>query len=89
MTNENRKSTNAVCGLSSFHLEADRSRQGLSVVLSGIIGITDFSDSYIQLKGHGGRVGVYGKKLFISLYENGSVEIVGKVEEIVFKYGRN
>ena len=76
-------------GLSSFHLEADRSRQGLSVVLSGIIGISDFSDSFIDLKGHGGRVSVHGKKLFISLYENGSVEIVGRVEEIVFKYGRN
>ena len=76
-------------GLSSFHLEADRSRQGLSVVLSGIIGISDFSDSFIDLKGHGGRVSVHGRKLFISLYENGSVEIVGRVEEIVFKYGRN
>ena len=76
-------------GLSAFHLEADRSCQGLSVVLSGIIGISDFSDSFIDLKGHGGRVSVHGKKLFISLYENGSVEIVGRVEEIVFKYGRN
>ena len=76
-------------GLSSFHLEADRSRRGLSVVLSGIIGISDFSDSLIDLKGHGGRISVHGKKLFISVYENGSVEIVGKVEEIVFKYGRN
>ena len=76
-------------GLSSFHLEADRSRSGLSVVLSGIVGISDFSDSFIHLKGHGGRISVHGKRLFISVYENGSVEIVGRVEEIVFKYGRN
>ena len=76
-------------GLSSFHLEADRSRAGLSVVLSGIVGISDFSDSFIHLKGHGGRISVHGKKLFISVYENGSVEIVGRVEEIVFKYGKN
>ncbi len=76
-------------GLSSFHLEADRSKSGLSIILSGIIGISDFSDSFIDLKGHGGRISVHGKKLFISVYENGSVEIVGRVEEIVFKYGKN
>lgn len=76
-------------GLSAFHLEADRSRAGLSIVLSGIIGISDFSDSFIHLKGHGGRICVNGQKLFISVYENGSVEIVGRVEEIVFKYGKN
>ena len=76
-------------GLSAFHLEADRSRAGLSIVLSGIIGISDFSDSFIHLKGHGGRISVIGKKLFISVYENGSVEIVGRVEEIIFKYGKN
>ena len=76
-------------GLSAFHLEADRSREGLSIILSGIIGISDFSDHFIHLKSHGGRISVLGKKLFIKVYENSSVEIVGKVEEIVFKYGKN
>ena len=76
-------------GLSGFHLEVDRSRAGLAIVLSGIIGISDFSDNYIHLKGHGGRISVHGKRLFINVYENSSVEIVGKVEEIVFKYGKN
>ena len=84
-----KKGDERTTGLSSFHLEADRSRQGLSVVLSGIIGISDFSDNFINLKGHGGRISVRGKRLFISVYENKSVEIVGRVEEIVFKYGRN
>ena len=76
-------------GLPSFHLEADRSRGGMSIILSGIIGISDFSDSYIYLKSHGGRIAVNGKRLFINLYENNSVEIVGRVEGIVFKYGKN
>lgn len=93
MTEENKTKSSplkeAPKGLSAFHLEADRSRSGLSVILSGIIGISDFSDSFIDLKGHGGRISVHGKKLFISVYENGSVEIVGRVEEIIFKYGKN
>ena len=81
--------SNATRGLSSFHLEADRSRGGLTIVLSGIIGISDFSDSFIYLKGHGGRISVSGKGLFINLYENENVEIVGRVEDIAFKYGKN
>ena len=76
-------------GFSGFHLEADRSASGMAIVLCGIIGVSDFSDSSILLKSHGGRVVVNGKRLFINLYENHSVEIVGKVEEIIFKYGKN
>ena len=76
-------------GFSAFHLEADRSTRGMSIVLSGIIGVSDFCDSSIHLRSHGGRVVVNGKKLFINVYENENVEIVGKVEGIEFKYGKN
>lgn len=74
---------------SSFHMEADRTGRGMSLILCGIIGISDFSDSYIHLLSHGGRITVTGRGLFISVYENGSVEIVGRVEGISFKYGKN
>lgn len=75
--------------LSSFHLEANRNGGGMSLVLSGIIGVSDFSDELITLLSHGGRILVYGSKLFISLYENNSVEIEGKVSGITFNYGKN
>ena len=32
--------------LSSFHLEADRSRGGLALQICGIIGISDFADDF-------------------------------------------
>ncbi|MBR2472694.1 MAG: YabP/YqfC family sporulation protein [Clostridia bacterium] len=76
-------------GLSAFHIEADRTSRGMAIVLGGIIGISDFSDSSILLRSHGGRIAVNGRALFINVYENHTVEIVGKVEEIVFKYGKN
>ena len=79
----------APSALSSFHLEANRSPHGMSIILSGIIGVSDFSDSEIILLSHGGRICVKGKRLFISVYENYTVEIVGRVEEIVFYYGKN
>lgn len=76
-------------GLYSFHLEADRSRGGLSILMSGIIGVSDFSDRFIDLKSHGGRVKVSGEKLFIKVFEKGCIEIVGRVEGIAFAYGKN
>ena len=75
-------------GFSSFHIEANRSTKGLSIVLSGIIGISDFSDTYICFKSHGGRIKVVGKSLFLNVYEGGSAEIVGRIEEIMFDYGK-
>ena len=75
-------------GLSSFHIEANRSTKGLSIVLSGIIGISDFSDTFICFKSHGGRIKVAGKNLFLNVYEGGSAEIVGRIEEITFEYGK-
>ncbi len=75
--------------LSSFHMEADRTGRGMSLILCGIIGISDFSDSFINLLSHSGRISVTGSGLLISVYENGSVEIVGGVEGISFKYGKN
>ena len=76
-------------GFSSFHMEADRSSRGMTLVLCGIIGISDFSDSCILLKSHSGRILVSGKRLHINVYEGGSAEIVGRVEGIEFKYGKN
>lgn len=84
------KDSNCGAGiLSTFRMEANRSTKGLSILLSGIIGVSEFSDEMITLLSHGGRIIIQGKKLFISVYESGSVEIVGKVMEIVFKYGKN
>lgn len=76
-------------GVSSFHLEAKRSTRGMSILLSGIIGISDFSEEKIELLSHGGRVIISGKKLFINVYENNNLEILGRAEEITFRYGKN
>ena len=78
-----------VTGLSSFHVEADRTNEGMCLVICGIIGISDFSDSFILLLSHGGRVSVTGKRLNISVFESGSVEIRGRVEVVNFGYGKN
>ena len=73
----------------SFHLEASRAGRGMSVIISGIIGISDFSETSVSLKTHTGCITVGGERISISAYEGGAVEIVGKVEEIKFAYGKN
>ncbi|MBQ8302924.1 MAG: YabP/YqfC family sporulation protein [Clostridia bacterium] len=84
-----RNSIGIPSGLSSFHLEANRSVKGMAIVLSGIIGVSDFSDQEVVLLSHSGRVFVKGKKLFINVFENNTVEIVGRVEGIIFSYGNS
>ncbi|MBO7196305.1 MAG: YabP/YqfC family sporulation protein [Clostridia bacterium] len=78
-----------ISALSSFHIEADRAGGGMSLIISGVIGISDFSDQFIHLLSHGGRIKITGKALFIRVYENNRVEIVGRIEGIVFSYGKN
>lgn len=92
MTEKNRRKVGLAgipSGLSSFHLEANRSTKGMAIVLSGIIGVSDFSNEEVILLSHSGRILVRGKKLFINVFENNAVEIVGKVEGVFFNYGNN
>lgn len=92
MTEKNKKSdspSSIAPSLSSFHLEANRSRRGLSLLVGGIIGISDFSDESVMLMSHSGRVTVLGRRLSICVYENNTVEISGRVEDINFTYGKN
>ena len=75
--------------LSAFHIEADRSPSGLSVKVGGIISITDYSEERISMKGHGGRLTVLGNRLRMTVYEDKTVEILGRVEVMEMKYGKN
>ena len=89
MTDKVKKRDKNFTASQSFHLEADKSRSGMSVSINGIIGIADFTDETVFLRSHGGKVIVSGKRLNVSVYENKTVEISGRVEEISFKYGKN
>jgi len=83
------KITGTPSALSSFHMEADRSVKGMTLFISGIIGISDFTDECIMLMSHGGRITVEGRSLQLCIYENNTASISGKVEDIRFTYGKN
>lgn len=75
--------------LSKFHLEADRTARGMSMFISGVIGVSEFSGEKIELLSHTGRIFIEGARLSLSVYENGTVEIRGKVLAVRFGYGKN
>ena len=77
-----------VAALSPFHLEANRHSRGIRLMISGIIGISDFTDERVALATHGGKLTVAGSSLELCIYENGTASISGKVTDIGFSYGR-
>ena len=74
--------------LRSMYIEAVRCKSGISMLIDGIIGVTDFSENCIMLSSHGGRINIVGKGLSLCVYESGRVEIVGRIEDIGFCYGK-
>lgn len=75
--------------MSSFHLEADKYGKNTHIIVSGIVGIKDFSDTYVLLTSHGGKIQFEGKKLVINVLENKNIQVSGKIEVINFNYGKN
>lgn len=89
MTRRNKNGEQEIGSLRGLRLEAERTKKGYSIIACPIVGVEDFSDTEIKLKGHGGRITVRGKRLMLSVLESGAVEILGKVEDISFDYGKN
>ena len=71
-----------------FYLSCERVSGGVSVIVGGIMNVTDFSPETVMLAGHTGRIAISGVKLSMSVFENKNVEIKGRVEEIKLIYGK-
>ena len=67
-----------------FHIEADRVSDGISVSVFGVIAIPDFCEESATLKLRRGRVKIDGTGLSVSVYENKTVEISGKICRVEF-----
>ncbi len=75
--------------LSSLRIEGERSSNGMSFVLSGIMDIAEYTNEKVLLKSHGGRIVINGKRLKISIYESSAVEVSGRISGVEFFYGKN
>ena len=91
MTNkhEGGKMDNIKSLASSFFLEAERNGRGMAINMGGIIGISDYSDDYVRLKSHAGYILIKGSRISLTVFDGGCIEVVGRIEGIEFKYGKN
>lgn len=69
---------------SGFHIEADKVISGISVSVSSVSSIIDFTTEVAVLKMKRGKIRIVGESLSLTIYENKIVEISGKVGNIEF-----
>lgn len=74
---------------SDFHAEIDKSGDGFRVLVSGVRRVTELSEKSLSLKCPHHSLKIKGDTLSLSLYEDKSVEISGKLEVIEFANTKN
>ena len=74
---------------SPLYITAGKSRSEMTVALAGILSVTELSPERIVLSTPCGGVSIVGKGLRLVIFENKTVEISGRVEEVHFGYGRS
>ena len=72
-----------------FHVEIDKSDSGLRLLASGVKRIAELSDKSLSLKCSQYTIKIIGERLSLSLYEDKSLEISGKLEVIEFENSKN
>ena len=73
---------------SSFHVEIKKSQRGAVAVVSGVMSISEYTESCVELLSHSGRVLFFGDSLGISVLEGRVVEIYGRITEVKLAYGK-
>ena len=76
-------------GINTVSLEIRKSKIGAVLVVMNIVGIRELSRERIVLLSHSGNVVIVGDRLVLSVFEDKSVEIVGRIEGVELKYGKN
>ena len=75
-------------GRSSLHVEMKKSSRGAVAVISGVMCISEYTDSVVELLSHSGRIFFFGDSLEISVLEGRVVEIYGRITEVRLGYGK-
>lgn len=73
---------------SSFHMEIKKSSHGAVAVITGVMSVSEYTDSSIELCSHSGRMNLCGESLGISVLEGRIIEIYGRITEVRLSYGK-
>ncbi len=72
-----------------FHMEMEGGLGGISLLACGVRQIEEYSDEALTLKITGGRMHLKGLGLCLTVFENKTVEVRGRLLEVSFSYGRD
>lgn len=70
--------------ISSFHLEIDKFNGKISVNVSSVLAVEEFSTGVCILKFNKGGIRILGEGLELTVYQNKNVEISGKIRTVEF-----
>ena len=73
---------------SSFHIEMKKSSRGAVAVISGVMSVSEYTESSLELLSHSGRVRIFGEALGISVLEGRVIEVYGRITEVRLGYGK-
>ena len=76
-------------GIRGFFLSAERCTGGMRFTLGPVVSVAELSHERILLSSHGARVEILGERLDLGVFEERAVEVVGRVREVRFDYGKN
>lgn len=76
------------CAVSPFHIDVDRLADGFAVSVHGVSSICEFSDKRVILELSFSRLEINGDMLDLTVYEQGMVQINGKISGMEFSYGK-
>ena len=92
MTDKNKKRDKFNINLpikSFFHAELDGDKRRMNVVLSGVNSVRDYSDKHLILRCRGFYIKLFGEGLRLSVFEDGSLSLDGKILNMELIYDRN
>ena len=73
-----------ICNLiASPYFEVRPGKAKTSFVLHGAIGVSEIDTERVLIKCHGIKLQVCGKKIVLNILEHNTIEVVGRVEEIL------
>ena len=73
---------------SSFQIEMKKSSRGAVAVISGVMSVSEYTETCVELLSHSGRMSLLGESLGISVLEGRVIEIYGRIMEVKFTYGK-
>ena len=76
-------------GIAPLCLEIRKGKRSACLVCSEVVAIVDYSCESLTITTHKGRVQINGTDLMLSVLENRTVEVFGKIEEVSLSYGKH